>query len=184
MKKLFLFALLPLVMAVSCAPEAKKPLPPVGEDTYTVVLDAASSTLTTDDSVGTIAIELHAQEDASVVYQLEIVSPCYLKTVNDGTRDYTEIIMKEGSLFRSKSTYKVDRLILDIYEGQGINYEVYNNVAGTGAKLDEHESTVTSVYAADSGAVYEYEVDSTEWSVRRVARKPGIYSVTIVFELD
>ena len=184
MKKLFLFTLLPLVMAVSCAPEAKKPLPPVGENTYTVVLDATSSTLTTDDSTSLIEVELHAKEDDSVTYKVEIGAPCYLKTVTDGVNNYTEIIMKEGSFFRSKSDYKVDRLIVDMYNGQGINYEVYNNVAGTGTKLDEHESTVTPVYAADDGAVYEYEVDSTEWSVRRIARKPGIYSVTIVFELD
>ena len=184
MFKKLLLAVIPAMMLAGCAPEAQPQLPPVEGNTFTVVLDASNSTLTTADSDSLIAVELHAKEDDSITYQLEIGAPCYLKTVSDGTNNYTEIILKEGAFIRSKSEYKVQRLILDIWKGQGINYEVFPNADGTGTKLVEHTSEITPVYEADNGAVYEYEVNSTGWDIVRFDRKPGIYSVTIVFEIE
>lgn len=176
-----LIIIIPFVSLIGCAPEPKKPLPPVTADSYTVVLDPTNSTLTTDDSTSTISLSLIAKEDEEVIYELEIGAPCYLKNVSS----YQEIIMKNGGFFRSKSNYKVDRLILDIYEGKGINYEVHNHKDGSGEVLEYHESTISPIYPEDSGAVYEYEINSTEWSITNTTvYKPAFYSVTIVFEIE
>ena len=177
MKKLLF--VLPALLLVGCAPAAERQLPPVDPTSYTVKLDASNSTLTADDSTGAIQVELKAQEDESIVYKLEIGAPCYIKTVDS----YQEIIMKGGAYFKSVSSYKVSRLICDIYEGKGINYEVHNKADGSGEALARHESSIEPVYEEDSGAVYEYEVNSTEWSITNTTNyKPAFYSVTIVFE--
>ena len=181
MKKLLV--ILPVViMLAGCAPEAEDPLPAIPAGTYSVVLDANSSTLTTDDSTEPLQISLQAKENSEVTYEVEIGAPCYLKTV-DG---YTEMIVKQGAYFKSKSSYKVNRLICDIFEGKGINYEVHDKADGSGNALERHESSITPVYEADSGAVYEYDLNSsTEWSITNSTKnKPAFYSVTIIFVVE
>ena len=171
--------ILPVLMIFGCAPAAEGQLPPVDPTSYTVKLDAISSTLSTDESTSAIQVELKAKEDETIVYKLEIGSPCYAKSV-DG---HQEIVMKSGAYFKSVSSYKVSRLICDIYEGKGINYEVHNKAAGSDEALARHESTIEPEYKEDSGAVYEYEVNSNEWSITNTSvYKPTFYSVTIVFE--
>ena len=180
MKKCFALLFIPVLSMIGCAKEAGGKLPPPSSESYTVVLDATTSGLTSADSAATYTVDLKAKEDANITYSVEIGGPCYIKTV-DG---YKEMILKEGCYFKSVSTYKVSRLILDIYEGQGINYGVWGSVEGSGTELERHASDITPIYAADSGAVYEYEVNSTGWKIARKDRKPGIYSVTIVFEVE
>lgn len=184
MKKVLLVLALPILLTVGCAPEAKGQLPPPPAGSYTVVLDASSSKLTKDDSSAAYTVELKTLENESVTYKVEIGAPMYLKDVSDGTKTYTEMIVKPGAYFKSKSNYTVSRIRCDIYEGRGINYEVHNKANGSGTKLEEHKSDVTPVYAADSGAVYEYEVNANEWSITNPTNyKPAFYSVTIIFEV-
>ena len=172
-----------MLMVVGCAKEPGKELPPPSPESYTVVLDPTSSTLTGEDSNSEITVSLKAKEDESITYDVKIGYPCYLKTVQ-GT-NYQEIIMKNGGYFKSASSYKVSRILCDIYGGKGINYTVHNTADGSGTALEYHESSVTPTYPEDDGFVYEYEVEANEWSVRNNSmNKPAFYSVTIVFEVE
>ena len=173
--------IIPFVTLTGCFLEPKESLEPVNDISYSVVLNGSNSTLTSNDSTSTITLSLPSKEDESIVYELEIGAPCYLKKVST----FQEIIMKNGGFFRSKSNFKVDRLILDIYEGKGINYEVFNQKDSSGKALDPHSSNIPPVYPEDKGAVYEYEINSNEWSITNTSiYKPAFYSVTIIFEIE
>ena len=183
MKKLFLLSIIPALLVVGCAKDPGKPLPPPSPESYTVVLTPTNSMLTSADSTEEITVSLKAQEDESITYDVKIGFPCYLKQVQ-GT-NYQEIIMKNGAYFKSASTYKVSRILCDIYGGKGVNYTVHNTEDGSGDPLEYHESTVTPTYPEDSGFVYEYEVEANGWSIRNsTMNKPAFYSVTIVFEVE
>ena len=106
MKKGLLVLALPVLMMVGCAPEAQGQLPPPPAGSYTVVLDATSSQLTKADSAKAYTVELKTLENESVTYKVEIGAPCYLKDVSDGTKTYTEMIVKTGAYFKSKSKYE------------------------------------------------------------------------------
>lgn len=182
MKKL-LFALLPLVLSVSCAPEPEKPLPPAPENVYTAVLNPSVSTLTHDDSTENITLNLESQEDSEVTYSLMIGAPCYIHN------SFDEILIKGDGFFKSVSTYHVDRLIIDCYGGQVGIFDVYPNVEGTGSKVEYHESAVQPIDPQGGGQVFEYPINSNGWLIKRTSglldkQKPGIYSVTVVFEIE
>ena len=180
MKKSLLLIMIPSLLVVGCAKEPGAPLPPPPAGSYSVVLDATSSLLTKADSDKAYTVHLKAQENENVTYDVEIGSPCYLKTVGN----FTEIIVKTGAYFKSVSKYDVSLVRCDIFAGKGINYSVYNNDQGTGTALEYHESTVAPVYPEDSGAVYEYEINSTGWKIANDGNfKPAFYSVTIFFEV-
>ena len=181
MKKILL-TLLPLFVLASCAeePSTSASEPPHGS--YSVVLDVESSTLTTEDSTEAKVVTLKAKENEAITYQLEIGSPCYTKTVK-GT-SFQEIIMKNGGYFKAISEYKVSVLRCDIFEGKGVNYEVYASGEATGEALEKKGSSATPVYPEDSGAVYDYEVNANSWLIRNSSvNKPAFYSVTIFFEV-
>ncbi len=181
MKKL-LFTLLPLFLLGGCAQEPTTTASEPPHGSYSVVLDVESSTLTTEDSTEAKVVTLKAKENEAITYQLEIGSPCYTKTVK-GT-SFQEIIMKNGGYFKAISQYKVSLLRCDIFEGKGVNYEVFNSLDASTSALEKKASTATPIYPEDSGAVYDYEVNAEGWLIRNVsANKPAFYSVTIFFEV-
>lgn len=178
-RKLFL-VIVPTLMMVGCAKEPGNPLSPPPAGSYSVVLDATSSLLTTDDSTKPFTVSLKAEENEEVTYDIEIGNPCYLKSVGS----LYEIVVRGGAYFKSVSKYDVSLIRCDIYEGKGINYKVFNNNKGTGSALEAHKSEVDPIYPDDSGAVYEYEINSKGWKiVNDTNYKPAFYSVTIFFEV-
>ncbi len=178
MKKLLL--VLPLTMLLgACAKPAQSQLPSVEEKSYTAKLDADNSTLTADDSSAAIQVDIPSVEDNTVTYKFEIGAPCYLKTLSNGLK---EIIVKQNAYIKSVSEYKVDRIIVDFFNGKGVNFNVYANKDGTGEPLQYHESSVQPVYPEDSGMVYEYAINGNEWSLTNTTNyKPAIYSLSVVF---
>ena len=174
MKKLFI--LLPLLFLVGCAPEAKPALPELDEH-YTATLTADLSTLTADDSTAVINVTVPSKEDSTVTYAFEIGYPCYIKTTPGGKH---EIILKDNAYIKSISEYKVERLVIDFYNGQGENHAVHAPMDST-AKVEPHESTITPTEPKDNGVVHEYEINQTSWKVDRVDRKPGLYYISVLF---
>lgn len=182
MKKLLF--ILPILLLSSCAKEPTEKLPDPPAGSYTVFLDGFASHLTSEDSAAPISVTLVALEDERVTYELEIGAPAYLKEVSDGTNTYQEMVFKSGAYIKSVSNYQVSKIACDIYEGKGINYDVYNNAEGTGEALEEYASSLEPTYPEDSGAVYEYDIENTSWSIRNNSSyKPAFYAVYIYFEI-
>ena len=181
MKKILLFAMMPLVLAVSCAPEPKKELPPV-EGAYTAELIYSNSGLTADSSTVVTPVTLNAKEDSRVKYEL-VFSPSCRVTTKDG---YTQMVLEPTAYIKSVSTYKTARIICDFYALKGTNYGVYPNKEGTGDKLDYHETSITPTFNDDSSAVYEYEVNSADWLIKNEDefKKPSFYKITFVFQFE
>lgn len=180
MKKVLI--ILPLLLLAGCAKEPSETAsePPI--NSYSVVLDVPSSTLTTEETTSPITVSLKAKEDQNTTYTLEIGAPCYEKQVS-GT-DYHEMVMKQNGYFKSISNYKVSLLRLDIFAGKGVNYEVYNNHQAEGNVIEAKNSTATPIYPEDNGKVYDYEINGKEWFIRNNSvYKPCFYSVTIFFEV-
>lgn len=180
MKKFLL--IIPALFLAGCVSEPTETAsePPV--NSYSVVLDTTSSTLTSDDSTEAITVTLKAKENQNVTYQLEIGAPCYTKQVKD--TEFTEIVMKQNGYFKSVSNYKVSLIRVDFFNGKGINYEIYNNVSATGEQVPAKNSTVQPVYPEDNGKVFDYEIGGNEWLIRNTSvYKPAFYSVTIFFEV-
>ena len=177
MRKQLLVLFAPLLM-MGCAQEAEPPLPPAPAESYTVVLNDVSSTLTSADSDHTFTVTLPSIEDPEVTYEVEIGGPCYLKNVGL----YNEIILKDGCYFKSVSDYKVNRIICDVYIGKGINYSVLDTADGSGEELDRHDSEISPVDTDPNAKVFEYEVEGSEWRINNKSNKAGFYSVTIIFE--
>lgn len=180
MKKLLL--LLPcLVLVSSCMAEPAKPLPDPDEGKVKVSLNttnAMEAGLTTDDSTSPITVNI-AIPDSEETYSIELGAPCYKHS------SYDEIVVKSGAYFKSLSEYHVDRLVVDVFAGKGIFFDVYSNNAGTGTAIEYHESKVESVDKAGGGVVYEYPIDSTGWMIKNNTEKnkPAFYSVTVVFSM-
>ena len=196
MKKILF--VLPLVMLLgACAKEAGSQLsslsipdsysgePSEGEvRTYTAKLTPDNSGLEKDgdgnplDSTAPINLSLPSTQDANVKYDLILGDPCYLSTKAH------EFIMKPGSYIKSVSTYKVDRIIVDFFGNKGVNFGVYANSDGSGEALESHVSTIPAEDPDDGGLVYEYEINGNAWYMKNITEynKPGIYSVTVVFE--
>lgn len=130
------------------------------------------------DSNAPIDITLKADQDKNVTYDLILGSPCYLSTKAH------EFIMKPGSYIKSVSTYKVDRIIVDFFGNKGVNFGVYANSDGSGEALESHVSTIPAEDPDDGGLVYEYEINGNAWYMKNITEynKPGIYSVTVIFE--
>ena len=72
MKKVLLFALLPLLFATGCQKEPGAPLPGPSEGSYTVKLTADNSTLTTEDSTSAIQriVTVKINQDKSFLFQI------------------------------------------------------------------------------------------------------------------
>ena len=174
MRKILVLGLVPLFALTACREEPAGGLPEFTGPK--AVLNAANSTLTKDDSseVKHVSLEI---PDSSEVYEVEIGTPCYLKETSG---HFFEIIVKPGAYIKSVSTVTVDRLIVDIYGGKGINFEVYNNVEGTGEQVKEYSSTIPPTEPGDGGLVLQYPINSTGWIIKNTSSfKPAFYSISV-----
>ena len=182
MKKSLLLALIPLMFATGCADEPKEELPPASENSYTAKLTADNSTLVAgaDDTTEPIQVEVASNEDANIKYTFEIDPPCYLSTKSSVAN---QICVKPGAAIRSVSTYQVEKITVDFWNGKGTNYQVFNNVEHTGDALEYHESSIAPMDPNDSGKVYEYAIDANGWSLyNNTTYKPTFYYITVTFK--
>lgn len=179
MKKLLL--ILPAFLLTGCVSE---PLPPItttstsgDPSSYQAVLNPASSGLTTDDTVEPLSPNL-AIEGREETYNVEIGPNCYYST------KHNEMILKKGGYFKSTSTYSVSKLIIDSFNGQGLNYNVYAGSAAGETALESYASTIEPLVPAE-GSVLEYLVNGDSWYIDNTTDyKMGIYSITVVFTLN
>lgn len=186
MKKLLL--LLPIVLLTSCVPEPT-PAPSTSTGTSTIetnsyqaVLNPTTSGLISYDQGVDTSEELSPKlpiEGQDFTYDVAIGSPCYYSS------KHKEMIMKNGAYFKSTSTYVVEKLIVDFYAGQGINFNVYAGQDASGEALPYYASSVApEVSGSDGGTVYEYFINGTSWYMNNTStNKDGFYSVTIVFSI-
>ena len=175
MKKIF--ALLPcLALLVACQEEPSPYLPDPDPSALRVVVNPTSSGLTTDDLAANTTVKLTIA-NRSETYDVEIGKGTYFSS------KHNEMMLKDGSYFKSVSEYTVDRLIVDFYEGQSGNFAVYANAAGSGEAVTAHESKVQASDPDDGGKVWEYKIDSTGWMLKNTQYKAGIYSITVVFSI-
>ena len=181
MKKVLLFALLPLLFATGCQKEPGAPLPGPSEGSYTVKLTADNSTLTTEDSTSAIQVEIASNEDENVKYKFEITAPCYLNTKSSVSN---QIGMKPGAMIKSVSTYTVEKITIDFYASKGQNYQVFNNVDKTGNPQEAHVTNMTPTDPNDGGAVYDFSINSTGWCIYNHTEfnKPSFYYISVVFK--
>ena len=183
MKK-FLFVL--PVAALLCGCElpflkTNEPLPepevPETQELKSVKINKSNCGLTGDDSTKAFQTSLDI-DGTQEKYTFEIGPNCY------NHHNYNEFLIKKDGYFKSISTYKVDRLVIDYFSGKGVNFEVLN--AG-GDKVEPHESETKTEYpsAQDKGAVLDYPINGNSWTIRNVSEyKPAFYSVTVFFLME
>ena len=166
--------LIPVIALLGACKEVDPPLPPASG--LTVKLTKANCGLTNDDSTEAFETSL-AIEGRSEKYVFEIGPNCYAHS------QYEEFLIKKDGYIKSKSEYKVDRLIIDYMSKKGVNFTVLD---ASGAEVEAHESDVPTEYPAsdDYGAVLEYPIDGNGWSVTNSTEyKPAFYSITVVFSI-
>ena len=183
MKKKYILAIIPFMLATACAQEPEGELPPAPTTTYHAKLTAYNSTLTTDDSTSPIVVNIPSDEDPNIFYTFEIGNPCYLNTKSKVS---LQICLKPGVSIKSKSNYYVDRLVVDFFGGKGTNYEVYNNVEKDGDKVNYHSSSRTPTDPDDHGTVYEYSIQNTGWNIFNATdyNKPTFYYIEVFFAIS
>ena len=181
MKKQLLFIILPIMFTVGCQKEPGAQLPGPSEGSYTAKLTADNSTLTTDDSTGTIQVEIPSVEDATVKYKFEITAPCYLNTKSSVCN---QIGVKSGAMIKSASTYTVEKITIDYFASKGQNFQVFNNTAHTGTPQEPHVTSITPTDPTDGGAVYDFVINSTGWCVYNHTEfnKPSFYYISVIFK--
>ncbi len=166
-----LFILPFAMLLVSCLQPASE-LPSVNEDSKQVKLTKANSGLTRDDSTTEFTVSLDIPGSESK-YEFLIGPNCYAHAT------YEEFLIKKDGYIKSKSTYHVDRLIIDYMSKKGVNFKVFSGET----EVASHESSVPTEYPAedDYGAVLEYPINGTSWSItNETDYKPAFYSVTVV----
>ena len=167
---------LPFILLLGACREDAEPLPSVAEDAKTVKLTKANCGLTGEDSTAefTTALDIEGTESK---YEFLIGPNCYAHAT------YEEFLIKKDGYIKSKSEYHVDRLIIDYMSKKAINFEVLN---ASGEVVESHASSVATEYPAaeDYGAVVEYSINGTAWTIRNTTDyKPAFYSVTVVFTM-
>ena len=177
MKKIFVLLALPLISLTSCRPDPAAPLPHY--DGKEIALTPEVSGLDTELSESNITVEF-AIPDSEKTYEIEISSGCKYKTTNGG---FKEIYLSPGSYIRSLTNCYVNRIIVDIFGKQGINFDVYKNNSFKGNPIQEHTSEITPTEPDDFGAVYEYPIEAGGWSIKNNTEfnKPCFYYVKVVF---
>ena len=176
MKRLFLFAAVPMLMLVSCRPDPKPALPDYnGKE---IKLTAENSGLTTEESTVTTIVNIQIP-DASEMYQLEISTGVKYKTTSGG---HTEIYLSPGSYIKSISTIRVERLIIDFFGRQGTLFDVYSNNTFSGDPVEEHLSEIEATEPEDYGQVSEFSIQANGWSIKNNTEfnKPCLYYVNII----
>ena len=132
--------------------------------------------LTGDDSTEAFTTALDI-EGSTEKYEFEVGPNCY----NHAT--YDEFLIKKDGYFKSKSTYHVEKLVIDYMSKKAITFEVLN---ANGDKVNSVQSEVATEYpdANDYGAVVEYPIDGNAWRIQNVTDyKPAFYSVTVIFTM-
>ena len=172
MKKLLF--VLPFIALLGACATTEPQLPPSDPETKSVKLTKANCGLTNDDSTAAFetSLDIEGKEEK---YTFEIGPNCYAHAT------YEEFLIKKDGYIKSKSQYKVDRLIIDYMSKKGINFIVEN---AAGEAVTSHESSVATEYPAadDYGAVLEYPVNGNAWTIKNTSEyKPAFYSVTVVF---
>ena len=133
--------------------------------------------LTGDDSTEAFQTSLDI-EGTNEKYTFEVGPYCY------NHHNFNEFLIKKNGYFKSVSTYRVDRLVIDYFSGKGVNFEVLN---ASETVVESHTSDVATEYpgANDKGAVLEYPISGNTWTIRNVTDyKPAFYSVTVVFVME
>ena len=180
MKKLLL--VLPLIALLGACTETEEPLPETtpapSVELKSVKLTTANSGLTNDDAVAPVQTSLDI-EGKTEKYTVEFSAGCYIH------KDYPEFVLKNSTYLKSVSTFKVDRLVIDYMSKKGITFDVKD---ASNASVTSHESTVATEHSNDGdyGAVLEYPINGTSWSLYNTFDgKAGtnIYSVTVIFEM-
>ena len=181
MKKLLL--VLPLIALLGACAETEEPLPePTPTETTeikSVKLTSANSGLTSDNAAQPVQTSLDI-EGRTEKYTFEFSTGCYVDS------RYPEFVLKDSNYLKSVSNYNVDRLVVDYMSKKGITFEVKD---ANNAVVTSHESTVATEHsgADDYGAVLEYPINGTAWSLYNTnTGKAGtsIYSVTVIFEME
>lgn len=174
MKKLLF--ILPFALLLGACRTDAEPLPDVPAEAKSVKLTKANCGLTTDDSTAAFTTLLDI-EGSEAKYEFEIGPNCYAHST------YEEFLIKKDGYIKSKSEYKVDRLVIDYMSKKGINFEVLN---ASNTVVESHTSTVKTEYPAadDYGAVVEYPIDGNSWTIRNTTEyKPAFYSITVIFTM-
>jgi len=174
MKKILF--VLPFIALLGACLDPEAPLPGPSTESKTVKLTKANCGLTNSDSTEAFetSLDIEGKEEK---YVFEIGPNCYAHAT------YEEFLIKKNGYIKSKSTFKVDRLIIDYFSGKGVNFEVLD---ANGSLVSSHESTVQTEYPGDSdkGAVLEYAIDGNSWTIQnKTEYKPAFYSITVVFTI-
>ena len=168
--------ILPFALLLGACRVDADPLPEVADNAKSVKLTKANCGLTGEDSTAEFVTALDI-EGSEAKYEFSIGPNCYAHAT------YEEFLIKKDGYIKSKSEYKVDRLVIDYMSKKGINFEVLN---AEGSAVESHTSTVATEYPAedDYGAVVEYPIDGTSWTIRNTTDyKPAFYSVTVIFTM-
>ena len=168
--------ILPFALLLGACRADAEPLPEVPAEVKSVKLTKTNCGLTGEDSTAAFTTALDI-EGSEAKYEFEIGPNCYAHAT------YEEFLIKKDGYIKSKSEYKVDRLVIDYMSKKGINFEVLN--AG-GDIVESHTSTVATEYPAedDFGAVVEYSIGGSSWTIRNTTEyKPAFYSITVIFTM-
>ena len=176
MKKL-LFVVPLAALLMSCG-KVEEQLPSVSPDLSSVKMNYENCGMSrgAGDTTEPIAVSLDIEGSESK-YVFEIGPHCYAHNT------YDEFLLNSEGYIKSKSTYKVDRLVIDfVYKNGNVNFEVLD--ASENA-VTSHESSVETEFPGDNdyGHVFEYPINGESWTIRNVANKAALYSITVYFEL-
>ena len=175
MKKILF--VLPFAMLLMSCGKVEDQLPSVSADAKTVKLTYSNCGMERDagDTTEALTVSLDIEGSESK-YEIEVGPNCYVHS------EYDEFLVKKDGYIKSKSTYHVDRLIIDYMSKKGVNFKVF---AGE-SESSSHESSVQTEYPGenDYGAVLEYPINGNSWSItNETDYKPAFYSVTVVFTM-
>ena len=182
-----------LLFLGACAPEASSELPPLpssnttstssdesssqsGPTYYHAKITRENSGLTGDDSTEAIVTNITTDEDAGVSYSFEIGAPAYQH------HKFDEFVLKGSAYVKSSSSYRVERLLVDVYKGS--DFAVYAGSEKGTTPLEKHQSSVAPQDSAD-GVVYEYAIENDGFYVANgdSSRKASFYSITVIFSI-
>ena len=167
---------LPFALLLGACGKQGEQLPEPEAESKSVKLTKANCGLTTDDSTEAFVTALDI-EGTDKKYEFEIGPNCYAHS------KWEEFLVKKDGYIKSKSTYKVDRLVIDYMSKNLITFEVHD---AEGNAVTPHESSVQTEYPGESdyGAVAEFPINGNAWSINNVSEyKPAFYSVTVIFTM-
>jgi len=175
MKKVFY--IWPFIALLAACKTPGEVLPEPDPESKTIKIVKSNCGLSTTSSTEAKNVEFDI-EGRSEKYIIEFSQKCRAHA------DYDEFVLDVGGSFKSISTYKVDRLVIDYFSKPGINFEVLDS---QGVAVTGHESTIPTDYPneGDFGAVLEFPINGNSWVVRNASdvKKPAFYSVRVIFAI-